>query len=65
VAVLRRTNPGPCLGWTDRAVLAALSLLLPKTLRSCRIVTPATPIPVPLFDDVGLTCCFVDPQGVP
>ena len=42
VAVLHRTNPRlrPC--WADRAVLAALSRLLPKSLRSCRIVTPAT-----------------------
>jgi len=38
VAVLHRINPRlrPC--W----VLAALSQLLPKSLRSCRIVTPAT-----------------------
>jgi pimeloyl-ACP methyl ester carboxylesterase len=42
VPVLRRTDPRPRLDWTDRAVLAALSLLLRKTLRACRIVTPGT-----------------------
>jgi putative transposase len=41
-AVLRRINPRLRLGWAGRAVLAALFRLLPKTLRVCRIITPAT-----------------------
>ena len=42
VAVLRRSNPKPVIGWTDRALLAALSRALPKVLRGHRIVTPGT-----------------------
>jgi hypothetical protein len=42
VAVLRRGNPKPRIGWADRALLAALAQILPKVLRTHRIVTPGT-----------------------
>ena len=42
LAVLRRRTPFPRMSWTDRAVIAALSRLLPIRLRVGQIVTPST-----------------------
>jgi putative transposase len=42
VAVLRRTNPRPSMSWLDRAVLSALTRLLPAPLRQTRLVSSRT-----------------------
>jgi putative transposase len=42
VAVLRRHNPRPRPSWADRALLRALSRLLPTSVRELRLVSPRT-----------------------
>ncbi|ABW12496.1 hypothetical protein Franean1_3084 [Parafrankia sp. EAN1pec] len=44
--MLRRTQPKPRWDWADRAVLATLIRLLPKTLQAHRLVTPRHRPPV-------------------
>jgi hypothetical protein len=49
VVVLRRQVARTKPDWADRAVLAALSKLLPAALRSVRLVTPGTLRPWHLY----------------
>lgn len=42
VAVLRRANPKPRLGWADRAVFGPLVRRLPQMLRRHQLATPGT-----------------------
>jgi len=44
VAVLRRHHPHPRLTWVDRALLSALSRLLPPPLRRLRLLSPGATV---------------------
>ena len=42
LAVLHRRAPRPRIGWSDRAIMAALTRLLPARRRLGMLITPAT-----------------------
>ncbi len=59
VAVLRRANPRARMSWTDLAVLAALTRIMPKGLRTRRIVTCSVPVILSQL----LTWCLLSERG--
>jgi hypothetical protein len=67
VAVLRRANPKPRVTWTDRAVLAAFGRIMPKGLRTRRIMHPGTLLrsltPAPRSGEVAPAQAAGPPSG--
>jgi hypothetical protein len=54
MALLRRTGAKPKPDWCDRAILSALTRLLPTWLRDHRLVTPET-LPPPDRKELDLS----------